>query len=146
VVNVGGKAYGKATGLYNKHRKYSEQWNPWYPFQSAHNFQQVQSFRQQMDTSIAQNLRCGLDHFTIESFQLADTVWKLLSEVDFGLGNDSWIENQSLIFTTLYSRDIFKCIQFLLQHLPLQSHLNCELVCIIHLESCRIYSELNTCK
>jgi len=32
VENAGGKAYGKATGLYNKHRKYSEQWNPWHPF------------------------------------------------------------------------------------------------------------------
>jgi len=28
VDNAGGKAYGKATGLYNKHRKCSEQWNP----------------------------------------------------------------------------------------------------------------------
>ena len=28
VDNAAGKAYGKATGLYNKHRKYSEQWNP----------------------------------------------------------------------------------------------------------------------
>jgi len=37
---VGGKAYGKATGLYNKHRKYSEQWNPWHPSQPAHQFQQ----------------------------------------------------------------------------------------------------------
>jgi len=26
--NAGGTTYGKATGLYNKHRKYSEQWNP----------------------------------------------------------------------------------------------------------------------
>jgi hypothetical protein len=47
VENMGGKAYGKATGLYNKHRKYSEQWNPWHPFQSAHNIQQAQSFSQQ---------------------------------------------------------------------------------------------------
>ena len=28
VENEGGKVFGKATGLYNKHRKYSEQWNP----------------------------------------------------------------------------------------------------------------------
>jgi hypothetical protein len=35
VENAGGKAYGKATGLYNKHRKYSEQRNPWHPFQST---------------------------------------------------------------------------------------------------------------
>jgi len=27
LANAGGKAYRKATGLYNKHRKYSEQWN-----------------------------------------------------------------------------------------------------------------------
>ena len=40
----GGAAYGKATGLYNKHRKYSKQWNPWHPFRSTHNFQQAQSF------------------------------------------------------------------------------------------------------
>jgi len=39
VENAGGKAYGKGTGLYNKHRKYSEQWNPWHPFWSAHGFQ-----------------------------------------------------------------------------------------------------------
>ena len=28
VENAWGKAYGKATGLYNKHQKCSEQWNP----------------------------------------------------------------------------------------------------------------------
>jgi hypothetical protein len=28
VEHVRGKAYGKATGLYNKHCKYSEQWDP----------------------------------------------------------------------------------------------------------------------
>ena len=33
VDNRGGKAYCKATGLCNKHRKYPEQWNPWHPFQ-----------------------------------------------------------------------------------------------------------------
>jgi hypothetical protein len=27
VENAGEEAYGKASGLYNKHRKYSEQWN-----------------------------------------------------------------------------------------------------------------------
>jgi hypothetical protein len=44
VENAGGKANGKATGLYNKHRKYSEQWNPWHPFQKANFFQQAQLF------------------------------------------------------------------------------------------------------
>jgi len=47
VDNAGGTAYGKATRLYNKHRTYSEQWNPWHPFQSAHDFQQALSFSQQ---------------------------------------------------------------------------------------------------
>jgi hypothetical protein len=28
VENAGAKAYGKPTGLYNSHQKYSEQWNP----------------------------------------------------------------------------------------------------------------------
>jgi hypothetical protein len=59
--NAGGKAYGKATGLYNKHRKYSEQWNPWHPFRPAHDFQQAQLFSQQTKTWIDQHLRCGLD-------------------------------------------------------------------------------------
>jgi hypothetical protein len=44
VENVRAKAYGNASGFYNQHWKYSEQWNPWYLFRSAHNFQQPQSF------------------------------------------------------------------------------------------------------
>jgi hypothetical protein len=93
VEHVGGKAYGKATGLYNKHRKYSERWNPWHPFRSAHDFQQAQSFSQQMKTRIDQHLRGGLDHYKIKSFQSADAFQMLLSELDFGPGNDSWIED-----------------------------------------------------
>jgi len=89
VDNTGGKAYGKATGLHNMHRKYSEQWNPWQPFRFAHDFQHAQSFSQQTKTWIDQHLRRGLDNFKIESFQSADGMRKLLSEVDFGLGDDS---------------------------------------------------------
>jgi len=66
VENVGGKAYGTATGLYNKHHKYSEQWNPWHPFWSAHDFQQAQSFRQPMITWIDQHLRHKLHYFEIK--------------------------------------------------------------------------------
>jgi hypothetical protein len=47
VENAGGKVYGIATGLYNKHLKYSEQWNPRHSFQSAQDFQQAQLFSQQ---------------------------------------------------------------------------------------------------
>jgi len=74
VENAGGKAYGKATGLYNKHRKYLEQWNPWHPFQSAHDFQQAQSFSQQTKTWINQHLRRGLDNFKVESFHSTDAL------------------------------------------------------------------------
>jgi len=115
--NAGGKAYGKATGSYIKHRKYSEQWNPWHLVRSADDFRQAQSFSQETKTWIDQHLRRGLDNFKIESFQSADALRKLHSELDFGLGDDGWIEDDSHIFGTLFYRDIFKCIQFLLAHL-----------------------------
>jgi len=66
VENTGGQEYGKATGLYNKHRKYCEQWNPQHPFRSAHNFQQAQLSSQQMKTWIDQHLRRGLANIRIE--------------------------------------------------------------------------------
>jgi len=144
VENAGGKAYRKATALYNKHRKYSEQCNPWHPFQSAHDFQQAESFSQQMKTWLDQYLRRRLDHFKIKSFQSADALQKLLSEIDFWLGDDSWIEDHSHIFGTLYYRDIFKYIQFLLAHLPFQAHLNFQLGRLADSESRRKYSEMNT--
>jgi hypothetical protein len=74
VENTGGKAYGKATGLYNKHQKYSEQWNQWHSFQSAHGFQQAQSYSQQMNTWIHQHLRRAQDNFKIEFFQPEDAI------------------------------------------------------------------------
>jgi len=74
VENAGGEGNGTGTGLYNKHRKYSEQWNPWHSFQSAHHFQQVESFSQQTKTWINQHLRRGLYIFKIESFQSADAI------------------------------------------------------------------------
>jgi hypothetical protein len=69
VENAGGKAYGNATGLYNKYRKYSEQWNPWHPFPSAHDFQQTQSFIQHTKLWMVHHLRHGLDDINIKSFQ-----------------------------------------------------------------------------
>jgi len=134
VENAGGKVYHKATGLYNKHRKCSERWNPWYPFRSAHDFQQTQSVSQPTKTWIDQHLRHGLDNFKIESFHSADALRKLLSEHNFGLGDDSWIEDDSHIFETLYYRNIFKCMQFLLAHFPFQAHLDFEPVCLADTE------------
>jgi hypothetical protein len=142
--NAAGKAYGKATGLYNKHRKYSEQWKPWHPFRSAYDFQQAQMFSQQTKTWIDQHLRRGLDNNKMESFQSADGQRTLLYELDFGLGDDSWIEDDSHIFGTLYYKDILKCIQFLLAHLPFQAHLDFQPVRLVDSDSRRIYSEMNT--
>jgi len=65
--NAGGKAYGKAAGLYNKHHKYSKQWNLRHSFPTAHDFHQAQSFGQQTKTWIDQHLRRGLDNFNIKS-------------------------------------------------------------------------------
>jgi len=98
---AGGTGYGKATGLYNKHRKYSEQWNPCHPFWSANDFQQAQSFSQQTKTWIDHHLRRGPDNFKIETFQSADAMRKLLSQLDFGLGDDNWIDDDSHISGTL---------------------------------------------
>ena len=142
--NVGGNVYGKATGLYNKHRNYSEQWNPWHPFWSADDFQQAQSFGHQSKTWIDQHLTCGLDNYTIESFQLAASMRKLLLGLDSRLGDDSLIDDDSHIFGTLYYRDNFPSILFLLAHLPFQAHLDFQLVRLTNSGVHRIYSEMNT--
>jgi len=93
---------------------------------------------------IDQHPRRGLDNFNIESFQSADALRKLLSRFDFRLGNDSWIDEHSYIFGTLYYGEIFKFIQLLLTHLRFQVHLDFEPVRLAHSESHRIYSEMHT--
>jgi len=143
VENAVGNANGKATGLYNMHRKYSEHWNPWHSFRSTHDFQQAQSFSHQTKTWIDQHFRGGLDNFKIEYFQSADAMRKLLSELNFGLGSNSWIDDDSHVFGTLYCRDIFKCIQCLLTHLPCQVHLDFELVRLAVSVGHPIYSKMN---
>jgi hypothetical protein len=90
-----------------------------------------------------QHLRHGLDNFKIESFQLADALPKLLAELDFGLGNDNWIEDDSHIFGTLFVSHILKCNRLLLAHLPFEAHLTFELVHLADSEGGRIYSEMN---
>jgi hypothetical protein len=86
----------------------------------------------------------GLDNFYIKSLQWADALQKLLSELAFRLCNDSWIEDHLHIFGTLYYRDIFICLHFLLAHLPFQAHLNFNPVHSAGCENCQIYSEMNT--
>jgi hypothetical protein len=46
-------------------------------------------------------LRCALDNFKIELLQSTDALGKLLSELHFRLGDDTWIEDDSHIFRTL---------------------------------------------
>jgi hypothetical protein len=53
------------------------------------------------------------------------------------------MEDDSPIFGTLFYKDIFKCIQFLLAHLPFKAHLNFEPVRLIDSEGHGIYSEMN---
>jgi len=91
-----------------------------------------------------QDLRRRLDNFKIELCQSADALRKLLSELDFGLGDDCWIADHSPIFGTLYYRDVLNCIQFPLAHLPFQAHLDLGLVHLADPESRRVYSEMNT--
>jgi len=104
-----GKAYGKATGLYNKHRKYSEQWNPWHPCRSSHDLQLAESFTQQTKMWIHQHLRHGLDDLNMKSCLSEDPLSELHSRLNIELGDDCSIEDFSHIFGTWYYRDIFKC-------------------------------------
>jgi hypothetical protein len=69
---------------------------------------------------------------------------KLFSELDFGLGDDSWIEDDSHIFGILYYRDIIKCIEFLLADLPFQAHLDFDPVRRADSADRRISSEMKT--
>jgi hypothetical protein len=142
VESAGGKAYGIATGLYNKHRKYSEQWNPWHPLQSAHDFQQAQSFSQQTKMWIPQHLTHGLENINIETFQSTEARPKLFSGIGLVIRNDSGIGIYSPIFGILSYWDILRGIQFLLAHLPYEEHLDCELVCLAEFWGCRPFSEM----
>jgi len=74
VENAKGIAYGKATGLYSKHPKDWEQWNPRHSFQSAYDFQLAQSYSQQMETWIDQHLRRQMHNSKIEWFRSADVL------------------------------------------------------------------------
>ena len=107
---------------------------------STQDFHQVQLFSQQTKYRIDQHLRHGLDDFKITSFQSTDAIGKLRSELDFELGNDRWIEDDSHIFGTLNYRDVFKCIQFLIAHHPFQVHLDFEQVLLTDSEGHRIYN------
>jgi len=97
-----------------------------------------------MKSWIDQHLGRGLDNFKIKSFQSVDALQKVLSRIDFGLCDDSCIDDDSHIFGTLYYMDIFKCIQFLLAHFPFQAHVHFALVRRTDSEGRQLYSEINT--
>jgi len=85
-----------------------------------------------------------LPNVEIGSFQSAHSLPKLLSELDFGLGDNSWIEDHSHILRTLYYSDMFKCIQFLLSHHWYEAHLHVKLMLLAESGNCRKHSEMNT--
>jgi len=143
VENAEGEAYGKATGFYNNHQKYSTQLNPWHQYLSAHDIQQAHLFSQQRKTWIDWHQRRRLDDIQIESCTTAYRLQMLLSELDFVLSDPSWIDDNSYIFRTLYYRDIFQCMAFLLAHLPIQTHLDFTLVYLADSEGCQMYSRIN---
>jgi hypothetical protein len=93
---------------------------------------------------IDSHLRRELENYNIISYQSTDDLQKLLSQLDFGLGNDSWIDDNSHIFRSLYYSDIFHCIQFLLAYLPFQAQLTFTLVHLTDSAIQRIYIEMNT--
>jgi len=107
-------------------------------------FSRLNCLASKQNTWVDQHLRRGQHNFKIESFQSADVLRKLLSELDFKLGDDGLIEDNSHIFGTLYYRDIFKCIQYFLAHLPCQGHLHFEPVDLADPEGHWIYSEMST--
>jgi len=104
VEHEGGKAYGKGSGLYTKNCKYSELWNLRHPFLFAYDFQPTQSFHKQTKSWINNHLRSGMNNFKNKSLKSADALRKLLSELHFGLGDDSWIEDHFHILGTFYYR------------------------------------------
>jgi len=57
VENVGGKVYGKATESFNKHYRYSEQWNRWPASWSMYEYPQALLFQQHMKILIDYHLR-----------------------------------------------------------------------------------------
>jgi hypothetical protein len=143
VENAWWTVYGKVSGWYNKHRKYSEQWNRCHPFRTAHNIQQAQSFSPRTKTWIDQHLRCGQYNIKPEFFQSADAIQPHFPQLDYGLGDDSRINDDSHIFGTLYYRVIVKCIQLLIANLPFQANLDFKPLRLPYSEGCRIYSEMN---
>jgi len=76
--------------------------------------------------------------------QSEDAIGSLFSELDFGLGDNSWIADDPHIFRTLHFRYIYKCMQCILAHLAFQADLDFELVRLADSKSCRICREINT--
>ena len=138
---AGGQVVGEATSLYDKHRK--PNWNLWHPFANAFDYQQARALGTQSKIWVKEYLRRGLDDFHMTSFQTASELWELLRCLDFGLGAESWLQVPGK-YGNIYCRDIFKCIQFLLGHLPFAEHLDFAPVQLYDSADHRIYSEMNS--
>ena len=138
-----GKVLGRAEGLYDKHLKYGSDWNPWHPFANAFDYQQARALSTQKKKWVDDYLRVGLDCFQTTSFQSASELWELLRGLDFGLGSDSWLEAAGY-HGTIYCRDIFVCMKFLLGHLAFAEDLDFAPVQLFDSADNRIYTEMNS--
>lgn len=138
-----GRVLGRADSLYNKHRKYGTDWNPWHPFANAFDYQQARALSTQKKTWVDDYLRAGLDSFRTTSFQSASELWEMLRGLDFGLGANSWYEATGQ-HGAIYFRDVFGCIEFLLGHLAFAGDLDFAPVQLFDSADNRIYTEMNT--
>jgi len=69
---------------------------------------------------------------------------KHLSEFDFGIRNDSLIEDHLHIFVSSYYSVILKYIQFISAYLPFQGHLDLVLVWLADSKCRGLFSEIHT--
>jgi hypothetical protein len=137
------KVYGPALTTYSKHLQ--PDWNPWHPFQTAHDYQlgRFMLEHNQTKTAIDIFLDRGLDHDRTQSFHNADELWNLFENSDFGFGPFSWKEHK-VGHGTLYCRDVMACIQLLLRHLPFADHTAYEPVRLHDRFGNQVYNEIYT--
>jgi hypothetical protein len=70
-------------------------------------------------------------------------MWTLLEQSDFGLGTQSWTRYETSS-GLLYMRNIKKCIEFLLGHLPFAEKLVWEPEKLFECNGYRVYNEMNS--
>jgi len=82
-----------------------------------------------------------LDNIKMESVKSCEGLRKLLTTLQCGLSDDIWIKDYLHNFGTLYYRDSFNGIQFLLVHYAVHKHLQFDAGCVVDLNSCQMGSK-----